>query len=246
MNKHRLVLFLAFIALLSACALFAQQHQPAEPSHPAQSHDVTDPNEAADQVLAHASNQAGEGEAHEGGEHDKFKYSPVVRKFANLLHVDYKLAYWVFLITNFAIVFGAIFWISKSRVPAAFRARTASIQKGLEEARKASEDANRRLSDVESRLQRLDSEIASMKAQAESDAHAEEERIRTTTEQDARKVVELAEQEIVAAGNTARRELKAYAAELAVAIAEKKVHVDRQTDEALVRSFVSGLGKDGQ
>ena len=247
MNKRRLISFLVFIALLSACALFAQQHQPAEPSHPAQSHEVTDPNEAADQALTHASNQAGEGEAHEeGGEHDKFKYSPVVRKLANLLHVDYKLAYWIFLITNFAIVFGTIFWISKSRVPAAFRARTASIQKGLEEARKASEDANRRLSDVESRLQRLDSEIASMKAQAESDAHAEDERIRTATEQDTRKVVELAEQEIVAAGNTARRELKAYAAELAVNIAEKKVHLDRQTDEALVRSFVSGLGKDGQ
>ena len=95
-------------------------------------------------------------------------------------------------------------------------------------------------------MQRLDSEIASMKAQAESDARAEEERIRTATEQDARKVVELAEQEIAAAGNTARRELKAYAAELAVAIAEKKVHLDLQTDEALVRSFVSGLGKDGQ
>lgn len=245
MNKHRPILFFIFIALLSVGALFAQQHQPAEPSHPAQTHEVTDPNQATDQALADASNEAGEGHE-EQNEHDKFKYSPVVRKLAQLLHIDFKLAYWFFLILNFGIVFGAIFWISKSRVPAAFRARTASIQKGLEEARKASEDANRRLSDVESRLQRLDSEIASMKAQAESDAHAEEERIRTATEQDARKVVELAEQEIAAAGNTARRELKAYAAELAIAIAEKKVHLDLQTDEALVRSFVSGLGKDGQ
>jgi F-type H+-transporting ATPase subunit b len=247
MKILRLTLFLACIGLISAGVLLAQEHKPAEPSHPAQAHEPEDPNEAADQALAHASNTAGEGEAHEaGGEHDKFKYSPTVRKLANLLHVDYKLAYWMFLIINFAIVFGAIFWVSKSRVPAAFRARTASIQKGLEEARKASEDANRRLSDVESRLQRLDSEIASMKAQAESDGLAEEGRIRTATEQDARKVVELAEQEIASAGNSARRELKAYAAELAVAIAEKKVHLDRQTDEALVRNFVSGLGKDGQ
>lgn len=236
---------LLLLTLISGAVLFSQERQqPPEPSHPAQTHEATNPNEVADQALAHASNEAGEGHG-EQNEHDKFKYSPVVRKLAQLLHIDFKIAYWFFLILNFAIVFGSIFWISKSRVPAAFRARTASIQKGLEEARKASEDANRRLSDVESRLHRLDSEIASMKAQAESDGLAEEERIRSTTERDARKVVELAEQEIAAAGNTARRELKAYAGELAVALAEKKVHLDRQTDEALVRSFVSGLGKDG-
>jgi F-type H+-transporting ATPase subunit b len=241
-----------FFAIIIAVVLafstaFAQGHESAPAQAAPESQSFPDPNHAPGQALAHASEQAaGEGEGHEGGEHDQFKYSPVVRKLAQLLHVDYKVAYWIFVLLNFAIIFGAIGWISKSRVPAAFRSRTASIQKGMEEARRASEDANRRLAEVEARLKRLDTEIAAMKSQAESDAQAEEVRIRSSAEQDARKVVELAEQEIAASGNAARRELKAYAAELAVAIAEKKIHLDAKSDEALVRRFVTELGKDGQ
>jgi F0F1-type ATP synthase membrane subunit b/b' len=45
--------------------------------------------------------------------------------------------------------------------------------------------------------------------------------------------------------NAARRELKSYVAELAVDLAEKKIRVSQDTDEALVRTFTSQLGKDG-
>ena len=54
-----------------------------------------------------------------------------------------------------------------------------------------------------------------------------------------------AEQEIDMAANTARRELKSYAAKLAVELAEKKIRVDKDTDQALVREFTSQMGKDG-
>jgi len=54
-----------------------------------------------------------------------------------------------------------------------------------------------------------------------------------------------AEQEIEMAANTARRELKAYVAELAVQLAEKKIRVSKDTDEALVRAFTAQMGKDG-
>ena len=55
-----------------------------------------------------------------------------------------------------------------------------------------------------------------------------------------------AEQEIAAATNSARRELKAYAAELAVELAEKKIRVGQEADRELVRAFTSRLGKDGR
>jgi len=45
--------------------------------------------------------------------------------------------------------------------------------------------------------------------------------------------------------NAARRELKAYVAELAVELAEKKIRVSKDADEALVRAFTTQLGKDG-
>jgi len=51
-----------------------------------------------------------------------------------------------------------------------------------------------------------------------------------------------AEQEIAAAAKTARRQLTAYAADLAVGLARKQIHVDASTDQALVRNFAGQLG----
>jgi F0F1-type ATP synthase membrane subunit b/b' len=59
-------------------------------------------------------------------------------------------------------------------------------------------------------------------------------------------VVELAELEIAAAAKAARRDLKAFSAELAVSLAEKKIQIDPETDQRLVSTFVSDLGKDGK
>src|SRR4029077_11887069 len=127
---------------------------------------------------------------------------------------------------NFAIVAGLIAWFAKTNLPAMFRARTASIQKSLEERRKASEDANRRLAEIESRLGRLDDEILQMRAAAEKEAVAEEERIKAAAADDARRIVASAEQEIASALKTARRELTTYAADLAVTLASKQIRVD--------------------
>jgi len=51
-----------------------------------------------------------------------------------------------------------------------------------------------------------------------------------------------AEQEIAAAAKAARRQLTAYAADLAVGLARKQIHVDPATDQALVRYFSGQLG----
>ena len=136
-------------------------------------------------------------------------------------------------------------WASKKNLPAIFRNRTASIQQAMAEARAASEDANRRLADIESRLSRLDSEIAGMRTAAEKEAVAEEERIKTATADEMKKVVESAEQEIRRRSKNARRELRAYAANLVVSLAEKQIKVDAATDQALVHRFAKRLASDG-
>src|ERR1700728_1769892 len=81
-----------------------------------------------------------------------------------------------------------------------------------------------------------------MSAAAEKEGAAEEARIKAAAEEDARKIVASAEQEIAAAVKAARRELTAYAADLAVGLAQKQIHVDAATDQALVRTFASQLG----
>ena len=125
------------------------------------------------------------------------------------------------------------------------RQRSVLIVQAMEEARRASEDANRRLAEIEARLSKLDGEIGGMRAAAEQEAAAEEQRIKAAAAEDGRKIVESAEQEIAAAAKAARRELTAYAADLAVSLAKKQIHVDPATDQALLRSFAQQLSVNG-
>jgi len=190
--------------------------------------------------------QSREAAGEEKGENEEFKRSGSVRFLARVTGLSLEHAYWVAVLLNFAVIAVAIIWISRSKLPGLFRNRTQSIQKAMEEARRTSEDANRRLADIEARLSKLDTEINSMRATAEQESAAEEARIREAAELDARKVVEAAEQEIDAAAKTARRELKAYAAELAVSVAKQQILVDASTDQALVRNFSEQLGTVSQ
>jgi F-type H+-transporting ATPase subunit b len=217
-----------------------QEHQ-AVPEH-APTHES--PNAAIGKPLAEASKEAG-GEG-EGEEHAEFKQSASVKWFAQVTHLPIKAAYWLAVLLNFAILAGIVYVISKSSIPAALRSRSASIQKGIADARQASEEANAKLRDVEARLAKLDTEVAQIKASAETDFAAEELRIRQSAEEDARRVIEMAQQEIGAAAKTARRDLTAYAADLAVGLAAKKIKVTESDDRALVNRFVSQLGKDGK
>jgi F-type H+-transporting ATPase subunit b len=159
--------------------------------------------------------------------------------------LDLEQSYLVCVLLNFVVVAAAIFWLSKKNLPGLFRHRTASIQKAMEEARKASEDANRRLAEIEARLSKLDVEIGGMRAAAEKEAAVEEQRIKAAATEDARKIVESAAQEIAAAAKSARRELTAYAADLAVSLAKKQIHVDAATDQALLRNFAQQLSANG-
>jgi F-type H+-transporting ATPase subunit b len=188
--------------------------------------------------LAEASNEAA-GEAEENAE---FKYSPSVHWFAGVLHVSLRTAYWSSVVLNFVVIAIGLVVIWRANIPGMFRQRTTGIQKAMQEARRSSEEASRRLSEIEQRLARLDVEITGMHQQAEREAASEEEKIRAAAAEEAQRIFQAAEQEIAAAAKAARRDLTAYAAELAVTLAQKRIQVDAQTDQALVRSFAEELG----
>ena len=174
----------------------------------------------------------------------QFKSSASVQLLARVTGLELRHAYWLAVGLNFAVIAGVLFWAGRKYLPGAFRARTAAIQRAMEEAQRASEDANRRLSDIESRLLKLGDEIAAMKAAGDADLAAEEAHIKAAAEDDARKIVESAEQEIAAAAKAARRDLTSYAADLAIALAKKQIHVDANMDSSLVRSFADRLGSE--
>ena len=183
--------------------------------------------------------------AGEEEENGQLKHSAAVRLVGRLTGLDARGAYWVCLVANFVIIAGLLYGFTRKSLPAFFRARTIAIQKAMEEARRASEEARQRLSRVEARLSRLDAEIVGMRTDAEKEAVAEEERIKSAASEEARHILASAEQEIAAAAKAARRDLTAYAADLAVALAAKQIHVDPPTDQSLVRNFSQQLGVNG-
>jgi len=187
----------------------------------------------------------GEEQLEQGGEADAIRNAPAVKWIAKTTGLTKNQAYWLCIGLNFAVIFFAVAGLMRKILPGYFKGRTSAIQKGIEEARKMSEDARRRLAEVEGRLSRLDSDIAAMQREADENAKAEEQRLLAAGEEERRRIVTSAEQEIEMAANTARRELKAYVAELAVQLAEKKIRVSNDTDEALVRAFTAQMGKDG-
>lgn len=252
MSKHVRICLLAVGLLLASGLLFSQTASQSQPPSgaPAQSNVIGQLNKEAERDLGKASVRAGQGHTpentEEAEENAQFKYSAGVRFVASKTGLSKETVYWGFLVINFLILFGVGVVLVRKALPNGFAPRNAEIQKGIEEARKASAEANARLSEIEGRLTRLDSEIAAIRTAAEADFSMEEQRIKAAAEQDAKNVIAAAEQEINAATRVAQRELKSFVADLAVGLAEKKIKVDDATDQALVRAFASRVGKDGQ
>ena len=189
-----------------------------------------DGNAGIGEILAHTTEQA----AH------------TADKWGRSLGLGPDTSFLISIVLNFLGVFAIFYFLFKSKLPQAFRDRTAAIQKGIKDAEAASADAAHRLSDIESRLAKLDGEVAEIRAAAERDVAAEEQRIKQAAEEDKQKVIAAAQTEIAAIARNARRELKGYAASLAVDLAAREIQVDDKTDQALVHEFVDRLGKDGR
>ena len=186
-----------------------------------------------------------QGKEKEADPEEALSHSPSVKLIAKVTGLNVYMDDWLSVILNLLLLF-VILWIPlRKRLPTFFQGRTEAIQKRLEESRKTTEEARRRLAEVEERLSRLDAEIAQMRNQADAGVQAEEQRVLAAAEEERRRIVQSAEQEIAMAANAARRELKAFAADLAVDLAEKKIQSRTIADAALVHDFATQLGKDG-
>ena len=230
-----------FLALLMlSCAgvvtMRAQESAPAPQQH---ANDSAQEPKGVGQQLAHETREAA---GEEKDETAVFKQSAAVRLIAKWTGLDLQRAYWLSVLLNFAVIAAVIVWAARKNLPGMFRDRTTVIQKAMQEAQKASEEARRKLAEIEARLMKLDVEIGQMRDAVEKAGAAEEARIQAAAQEDARKIVMAAEQEIAAAAKAARRQLTNYAADLAVGLAQKQIHVDAATDQALVHNFSGQLG----
>jgi F-type H+-transporting ATPase subunit b len=194
----------------------------------------TDPAQAADT----------EKKAPEQDETDAYRKSPSVIWLGSKLGLNPDQSSVAFTVFNFLLLAAALGWVAVRMLPKFFRDRNADIQKHLVDARTATEEARARLSGVEARLAKLDDEIAAMRAHAEQDSAREEQRIKASLEEEKKKILASAEQEIAAATMHAQKLLQQHAAELAIEQAARKLVVSAETDRLLVQGFVQRLSGD--
>ncbi len=169
---------------------------------------------------------------------DVYRHSPSVKLLAKWLHLDKETAARIFEYGNFAILAGAVLFALFKYLPKTFRANRENIQHQLTDARTATEQAHERLAAIEQRLGRLDEEIAAIGKQAEKDSVQDEARIKASIEAERQRIIESAGKEIAAAGSAAQRDLKRFAAGLAVDRAAQRIVLTEEDDRALVAEFV--------
>ena len=169
--------------------------------------------------------------------------SAVVRKLGGMLGMSPSLAQTAFNWLNFAVLAGAILWAMAKALPKAFRARTEGIQKHIVDARTATDSANARLSAVEARLAKLDDDIAAIRAESERESADEEARTRQQIAEETDRILKSAEQEIAAASAQAQRNLRAYAAGVAIDRAASRLEISDADDRALIQNFAAKLGQ---
>lgn len=144
---------------------------------------------------------------------------------------------------NFAILAAGLGYLVRKHLPPFFRSRTAQIQQGITEAQQMKRDAEARAAQVEARIQKLGDEIEQFRAQSREEMRQEGERLRRETVKQLSHLEQQAQQEIEAAGKAVRRQLKDYAAKLALDLAEQRVRerLNRGTETALVDGFIHDL-----
>jgi F-type H+-transporting ATPase subunit b len=177
---------------------------------------------------------------------DVYRHSASIKLIGRWLHLDKESAARLFEYLNFAILAGAILFALSKYLPKTFRENQENIQHRLLDARTATEQANQRLAAIEQRLGRLDEEIAAISKQAEKDSVDDEARIKASIEEERRRIVESASKDIAAAASAAQRDLKRFAAGLAVDRASQKLVLTEDDDRGLLQEFAQSLGQHAQ
>jgi F-type H+-transporting ATPase subunit b len=177
---------------------------------------------------------------------DVYRHSASVKLLARWLHLDKETAARLFEYLNFAILAGAVLFALLKFLPKTFRANREEIQHRLVEARTATQQANERLAAIEQRLAKLDEEIAAITRQAEKDSVEDEARIKASIETERERIVEAVSRDIAAASSAAQRDLKRFAAELAVDRAAQRMLLSEDDDRALVQEFSQSLGQQAR
>ena len=147
----------------------------------------------------------------------------------------------VYKFINLSLLVGALAYLLRKPLADFFAQRSASIRKEIEEGQKALEASQAQLKAVEEKLRHLEEEIAAFKASAGQEMEAERQRLKHAEAEEAAKILQAARAQTEVAVRAAMLELRIYAAQQAVTLAEEIIRqrLDEAGRKKLVTDFLA-------
>lgn len=127
-------------------------------------------------------------------------------------------------IINTAIFAAFVGWALWKYAPRFFNARSVDIQKAIEDATGLKLEADYRYSEIDRRMASLAEEVKRMREQAEAEWEREHQRLRDEAESDIRHINQNVRNEIEAFRLEGSQQLRRHTANLALALAERRLH----------------------
>jgi F-type H+-transporting ATPase subunit b len=134
---------------------------------------------------------------------------------------------------NFAVLAGVLTYFLKTPIAAYLASRSTQIRQDLVTAAEMRATASAQLAEIEKKMQSLPGELDALKRQGADDVTAEKARIAQAAAAERERLLEHTRREIASRLRLAKRELTVHVAELAVAVARKRIESSITADDQL-------------
>jgi len=151
----------------------------------------------------------------------------------------------LYRILNFAIMFGLLAYFVSKPLKRGMSGRRESIEKALEEARRAQAEAEAKFAEYEAKLAAANKEVEEIYAAIRREGELERDSIVASAKQLAGKIEEEADRNANLAVSRARAELRQEAARLAVSLAQELLAKNFTADDQkrLVDEYIEKVGE---
>ncbi|HAR35525.1 MAG TPA: hypothetical protein DCR87_01200 [Acidobacteria bacterium] len=136
-------------------------------------------------------------------------------------HFD--LATFLGQVLNFVVLFGGLAFLLRKPLNDYLKGKAEQVAARLRQSEALKVESLQKLQQSRTRLDSLEAEIRALREEAEREVSRERQMIKQEAEKEAQRLRKLAQEEIEALFRASLRELKAYAIDLSVALAEKRI-----------------------
>jgi F-type H+-transporting ATPase subunit b len=148
-------------------------------------------------------------------------------------------------LVNFTVLFGGLFLILRKPIRNYLEQRIKKEDLSIKEAVETRNESEEKLNSALSRLDKLSERVRSIKNEAEQDGKIQKEKILESARQEADRLKDLSKQEIESIYASVMKELRAYAAEVTIEEATKRIkqRMTPKLQSAIIDKSIERLDK---